>query len=212
MGEGAIPPPRHRDGLGIVNRWGQFWTDELFESEEQARRHFDRFWRGNPNAPSWDEYRVVPATLTLSAVPPGAPPMKGWQAIETAPRDGRTIRATRRDGRRKLEAPKDASPFRWDGARGVWEQKTHLGWGAPFFEPTHWAEDPEPPDLRDFRVVLAHGLCQVENGQTCRCIGQRYACDEELARADEIIEVAEDELASPAGMSRLPVVNHGARG
>lgn len=57
--------PAYREGLGIVNPYGQFWGTELFSSEEQAKAHFFRFWKGCSSPPSWDDYRVAPARLRI---------------------------------------------------------------------------------------------------------------------------------------------------
>lgn len=35
-----------RDGVGILNAYGDMWSPTLFDSEEDAHRHVADFWRG----------------------------------------------------------------------------------------------------------------------------------------------------------------------
>ena len=62
--------PAYRDGFGIVDPYGQFWSTGIFETEEAARDMFNRFWGDNKDATLWSSYRVVPARLTISEITP----------------------------------------------------------------------------------------------------------------------------------------------
>jgi hypothetical protein len=57
--------PLDRPGFGIVNPFGQFWSTDIFDSEDDAKRHLERFWSGVKNAPSLDQFTVVPALLVI---------------------------------------------------------------------------------------------------------------------------------------------------
>ena len=65
MSERKRAKPAYRDGVGIVNPCGQFWSTEIYRDEEEARAAFSRFWRGIIDAPAWEEYRVLPARLRI---------------------------------------------------------------------------------------------------------------------------------------------------
>lgn len=53
------PKSAHRDGWGILNRYGDMWTATVFDTKEQAEAHLRDFWRGNANAPDMTEYRII---------------------------------------------------------------------------------------------------------------------------------------------------------
>ncbi len=61
--------PTSRAGLGIVNRYGEFWSTELFENAEAAEAHFRGFWNcfGHFSA-DWSDYRLVPARVTIEEI------------------------------------------------------------------------------------------------------------------------------------------------
>ena len=58
--------PTSRAGLGIVNRHGEFWTPEVFETAEDAeafcRSHYLSMFFG------WSDYRLVPARVTIEEI------------------------------------------------------------------------------------------------------------------------------------------------
>lgn len=62
------PKSAHKDGYGILNTYGDFWSPNLFEDEEEAKAYFYRFWRGVKDAPDWSKYRVVPARQRIIAI------------------------------------------------------------------------------------------------------------------------------------------------
>lgn len=62
------PRTASRDGFGILNPYGDFWGPNLFDTEADAKAHFDAFWRGVKDAPDWSRYRVVPARQRISAL------------------------------------------------------------------------------------------------------------------------------------------------
>lgn len=67
------PKSAIRTGYGILNRYGDFWSRDLYESPEKAREHFDQFWRlpgFEGKEPSWGHYRVVKVRQTLSYLGP----------------------------------------------------------------------------------------------------------------------------------------------
>lgn len=68
--------PESTCGFGIVNPWGQFWSLTIYANPESAKAAFDKFWRGDKDAPSWKAYRVVPARLTISEITPTQEPTR----------------------------------------------------------------------------------------------------------------------------------------
>lgn len=67
------PAPAHSVGWAIVNPWGEFWSTEVFDSEDSARIHFNKFWqspgfKGSP--PKWEDYRAVKVRQTIEVVEP----------------------------------------------------------------------------------------------------------------------------------------------
>jgi len=64
------PKSASRDGFGILNPYGDFWSPHLFDSEEEAKAYFYRFWRGVKDSPDWSAYRVVPARQRITAIKP----------------------------------------------------------------------------------------------------------------------------------------------
>jgi hypothetical protein len=63
------PKPTRGKALGILNPYGDLWTYETFATETRARQYIADFWRGNPNAPALDKFKVVPVRVTVSVLP-----------------------------------------------------------------------------------------------------------------------------------------------
>lgn len=57
-----------RTGWGIVSPYGQMWTTEIFQTEEEAGDYIKRFWAGVKNAPELSKFRIVRAKTTTSAL------------------------------------------------------------------------------------------------------------------------------------------------
>lgn len=53
-----------RNGLAIINPYGGVWTDEVFQTPEDALKYLDQFWKGD-NA-RLKEYKLAVATLTIT--------------------------------------------------------------------------------------------------------------------------------------------------
>lgn len=53
------PKSAHRDGWGILNRYGDMWSSNVFSTKEQAESYLRDFWRGNENAPDLTSYRII---------------------------------------------------------------------------------------------------------------------------------------------------------
>jgi hypothetical protein len=51
---------------GIINPYGQFWTDDTFASPEQAAASVTAFWKGN--AIDISRFSYVPVVVTIIAV------------------------------------------------------------------------------------------------------------------------------------------------
>lgn len=67
------PKSAIRTGYGLLNRCGDFWSREVFDTPEQVREHFDAFWRSpgfEGQAPAFESYTIVKAKQTLSYVGP----------------------------------------------------------------------------------------------------------------------------------------------
>lgn len=67
------PKSNVRTGYAILNRYGDFWSQEIFDTPEKLREHFDEYWRSpgfEGKAPSFDDYTVVKARQTLTYVGP----------------------------------------------------------------------------------------------------------------------------------------------
>lgn len=67
------PKSAVRTGYGILNRYGDFWSREVFDTPEKLREHFDEFWRSpgfEGKAPAFADYRVVKVRQTLTYIGP----------------------------------------------------------------------------------------------------------------------------------------------
>lgn len=58
-----------RTGVGIVNPYGQLWSDEVYDTPEAAIAHLRRFWNG---VPAYDESRwsLTMVLVKVTAVEP----------------------------------------------------------------------------------------------------------------------------------------------
>lgn len=67
-------PPRVSDRIGILSPYGRFWTNDTFDTPEQAEKHLRDFWRDTCKhaGQSLDEqvakFFYVPVTVTIAAV------------------------------------------------------------------------------------------------------------------------------------------------
>ncbi|MCA0032699.1 hypothetical protein [Mesorhizobium sp. B263B2A] len=59
MSDPRKPLSNSRDGWGILNPQGNLWTPEIFDTKEQARSYFVRFWTGVKSAPDWSQYGLT---------------------------------------------------------------------------------------------------------------------------------------------------------
>lgn len=61
-----------RTGYGILNRYGEFWSQEIHNTPEDLRKHFDDYWRqpGFSNPPPFSDYCVVKVKQTLTYLGP----------------------------------------------------------------------------------------------------------------------------------------------
>lgn len=60
--------PSTRAGLGIVTKNREFWIHEVFETADDAQDRFREQFHGDPFAPDWSEFDLVPARLTIEEV------------------------------------------------------------------------------------------------------------------------------------------------
>lgn len=61
-----------RNGLAIINPYGGVWTDEIFQTPEDAMNYLREFWDGKNDR--MKEYKLAVATLTITLDrPPGEP-------------------------------------------------------------------------------------------------------------------------------------------
>jgi hypothetical protein len=55
--------------LGILNKYGQLWTHNTFETEDEARKHLSQFW-ASPGFTKADydpkSFKVVPVRVTVT--------------------------------------------------------------------------------------------------------------------------------------------------
>lgn len=64
------PKPYRYKAIGILNRDGDLWTPQWFESENQARAYVEQYWATRPAYVSG--YSYVPVRVTVSVVTPHA--------------------------------------------------------------------------------------------------------------------------------------------
>lgn len=71
--------PYERTGIGIVNPYGNLWSDKVYDTPEQAIAALRRFWTG---IPAYDESKwgltMVRAVLTQDE----APGVRTWKVSE----------------------------------------------------------------------------------------------------------------------------------
>lgn len=61
-----------RNGLAIINPYGGIWTDEIFQTSDDAMKYLTEFWKGKNDR--LKEYKLAVATLTITLDrTPGAP-------------------------------------------------------------------------------------------------------------------------------------------
>lgn len=71
-GERRAKPYRSDRRFGILNPWGELWTDDTFLSEADAREHIVWFWsqpgfRGQyRTAEALAKFKIVPVRVTVS--------------------------------------------------------------------------------------------------------------------------------------------------
>lgn len=66
-----VPREQVNTGIGIVNPWGDLWTDKVFDTPEAAIRYLDAFWAEIPNVKHDPEhYRLTPVVKTVKALEP----------------------------------------------------------------------------------------------------------------------------------------------
>jgi len=53
-----------RNGLAIINPYGGIWTDEIFQTPEDALKYLNDFWKGKNDR--LKEYKLAVATLTVT--------------------------------------------------------------------------------------------------------------------------------------------------
>lgn len=67
----TAPRSASKDGYGILNRFGDFWSPHLFNSEAEAKSYFDGYWRApgfQGQEPKWSDYKVVSARSRIIAI------------------------------------------------------------------------------------------------------------------------------------------------
>ena len=52
------------EALGILNRFGKFWTHKTFETEDEARDYMKNFWGKNSNPPDMSKHKIIPVIIT----------------------------------------------------------------------------------------------------------------------------------------------------
>jgi hypothetical protein len=53
-----------RHGLAIINPYGGVWTDEIFQTPEEAMEYLNKFWKNKNDR--LKEYKLAVATLTVT--------------------------------------------------------------------------------------------------------------------------------------------------
>jgi hypothetical protein len=53
-----------KNGLAIINPYGGVWTDEVFQTPEDAMKYLNEFWKGKNDR--LKEYKLAVATLTIT--------------------------------------------------------------------------------------------------------------------------------------------------
>lgn len=53
-----------RNGFAIINPYGGIWTDEVFQTSDEAMKHLKDYWKGKNDR--INEYRLAVATLTIT--------------------------------------------------------------------------------------------------------------------------------------------------
>lgn len=62
----AMPVENKQLGLAIVGPYGNVWTDQLFESTEEAAAYLKNFWKDTPI--EWRKWKCVPAEQVITPV------------------------------------------------------------------------------------------------------------------------------------------------
>lgn len=52
-----------RHGLAIINPYGGVWTDEIFQTPDDALAYLKRFWKDRTD---FGDYKLAVATLTVT--------------------------------------------------------------------------------------------------------------------------------------------------
>ena len=63
------PKTAYRDGFGILNPYGDFWTSDIFETVDKAREHVRQFWLGCNPAQDIGRYKIVRARQRTGLTP-----------------------------------------------------------------------------------------------------------------------------------------------
>lgn len=62
--------PAYREGFGILNAQGDFWSPDIFQTVEKAQRHVEEFWRGSKDI-DLGQFTIVPAQQRITITPAG---------------------------------------------------------------------------------------------------------------------------------------------
>lgn len=62
--------PAYREGFGILNKQGDFWSPNIFDTEEAAQAYVERFWAGS-NDMDLGQFTIVPAQQRITITPAG---------------------------------------------------------------------------------------------------------------------------------------------
>lgn len=99
-GERRAKPYRSDRRFGILNPWGELWTDDTFLSEAEAREHVRTFWKrsGFPDTTSnpreLAKFKIVPVRVTVSV----SNRKDGSTNRDTPSRPANTVQAEAKDG------------------------------------------------------------------------------------------------------------------
>jgi hypothetical protein len=63
-GKRVEPRESFHTRFGIINPYGQFWTDDTFDSIESAERHVRAFWNGTDT--DITRFSYVPVDIVIS--------------------------------------------------------------------------------------------------------------------------------------------------
>lgn len=71
MASNRKPKSTSREMWGILNRYGDVWTSDAFETPAAARQHLNTYWRDFPGGPhDTSGFKIVKVRVRVSSIYP----------------------------------------------------------------------------------------------------------------------------------------------